>query len=64
MKWNDEGPQQWELYNMKNDRTELHDLASSMPEKVDEMAGLWEQWAENHQVEPWDKVKAIMERDR
>src|SRR5690606_9834710 len=30
--------QPWELYNMKNDRAEMNDLASSHPEKVSELS--------------------------
>lgn len=32
---------EWELYNLKSDRTELHDLASQYPEKVKQMIDLW-----------------------
>ena len=35
----------WSLYNLKNDRTELHDLASKYPEKVSDMSMAWSQWA-------------------
>ncbi|YCM43554.1 arylsulfatase [Verrucomicrobiaceae bacterium 227] len=31
----------WELYNLAEDRTELHDLASKHPEKVKEMVAQW-----------------------
>lgn len=34
----------WELFNMKNDRTETNNLAASHPEKVAEMGKLWEEW--------------------
>lgn len=61
MKWNDGGPQHWELYHIQNDRTELHDLSAEKPEMVNEMAGLWEDWAATHQVEPWEKVKAVLD---
>ncbi|WP_225444221.1 arylsulfatase [Echinicola arenosa] len=60
MKWNNNAPQKWELYDMEKDRTELHDLAVEMPEKVLEMTTLWENWAKSHQVEPWDKVQAVL----
>ncbi|NWK55427.1 arylsulfatase [Verrucomicrobiaceae bacterium N1E253] len=36
---------QWELYHITNDGTEMHNLASSMPEKVKTMAQLWHQIA-------------------
>ena len=42
----------WELYDMKADRTELHDLAASQPEKVKELAAKWEAWAARAQVVP------------
>jgi arylsulfatase len=31
----------WELYNLANDRTELHDLASKHPERVKSMSAEW-----------------------
>jgi arylsulfatase A-like enzyme len=35
----------WELYDMALDRTELNDLAAKHPEKVKEMADLFDAWA-------------------
>ncbi len=35
----------WELYDMQADRTELHDLAAEMPERVQAMSETWEAWA-------------------
>ena len=32
---------EWELYNMKSDRTELHNLAYQYPDKVKQMIDLW-----------------------
>ena len=34
----------WELYDMKNDRTETKNLASKMPEKTTGMIKLYDQW--------------------
>ncbi|GAB6166594.1 arylsulfatase [Thermostilla marina] len=42
----------WELYNMKTDRTELHDLAAEQPERVAEMSRLWHEWAKRAHVVP------------
>ena len=42
----------WELYDLKVDRTELHDLAKSQPEKAKELAALWLAWAERAHVLP------------
>jgi arylsulfatase len=35
-----EGP--WELYDMDADRSELHDLAAQEPDRVKDMAALWQ----------------------
>ena len=43
----------WELYNLKKDRTELHDLAAAQPEKVKALAAKWEAWAERTHVKPY-----------
>ena len=42
----------WELYNMRSDRVELHNLAESQPETVRELAALWDAWAERSNVLP------------
>ena len=34
----------WELYDMETDRGELNNLANTYPEKVREMAILYENW--------------------
>jgi len=34
----------WELYDMESDRTELNNLADTHPDKVRELAGLYEAW--------------------
>jgi len=43
----------WELYDLAKDRTELNDLAAEMPEKVKELADLWQAYAERTNVIPW-----------
>ena len=43
----------WELYDLKSDRTELHDLASAQPEKAKELASQWEAWAGRAHVKPY-----------
>jgi arylsulfatase A-like enzyme len=35
----------WELYNVKEDRTELNDLAKQLPDKLSEMVGWYDAWA-------------------
>lgn len=46
-----DGP--WELYDLNMDRTELRDLASEQPEKVNNLAAQWETWADRAHVKPY-----------
>ena len=40
MRPTDESP--WELYDLKSDRAEQHNLASKMPDKVKELEQMWQ----------------------
>lgn len=42
----------WELYNLKADRTELHNLAAAQPEKAKELLAKWNVWANRAHVFP------------
>jgi arylsulfatase len=42
----------WELYNLKNDRSETKNLAAEFPEKVKEMSDKWLAWAKRCNVFP------------
>src|SRR5690606_15680725 len=42
----------WELYNLAEDRTELHNLADEYPDKVEALSGLWNEWARELNVLP------------
>jgi arylsulfatase A-like enzyme len=42
----------WELYDMEADRTEMHDLAASEPDRVKTMAAQWREWAKRANVLP------------
>jgi arylsulfatase A-like enzyme len=46
-------PGGWELYDMDADRTEMCDLAAKQPERVRQMAALWDAWAARVGVQPW-----------
>ncbi len=46
--------EEWELYDLREDPTEVHDLAGEHPEKVKELAEAWEQAALDNQVFPLD----------
>jgi len=43
----------WELYDISKDRIEANDLASKFPDKVSEMANLYEAYATRALVAPW-----------
>jgi arylsulfatase len=43
----------WELYNLKTDRTELHDLAATEADRAAELAAKWEAWASRANVKPY-----------
>ncbi|MGD8240858.1 MAG: sulfatase-like hydrolase/transferase, partial [Armatimonadota bacterium] len=49
-------PGDWELYDMEADRTEMNDLAAEEPERVRELADLWQAWADRCDIEPWEKA--------
>ena len=42
----------WQLYNLKEDGTETNDLASKQPERVEQMARMWQAYAERANVLP------------
>jgi arylsulfatase len=48
---------QWELFDMRADRTEQHDLASARPQAVRQLAGRWEDWAQRANVLPKPEQK-------
>ncbi len=49
-------PGEWELYDMEADRTEVHDLAATFPEVVEELSDLYLEWAERCNVMPLDQL--------
>ncbi|MCL4841509.1 MAG: arylsulfatase [Bryobacteraceae bacterium] len=48
--------QPWEMYDMAEDRTELNNLAQKDPDRLRGMVKMYEHWARQCGVEPWDKV--------
>ena len=40
----------WELYNLKQDPTEMKNMATAQPERAKKMAADWETWAQNSMV--------------
>jgi arylsulfatase A-like enzyme len=46
----------WELYDMKTDRTELTNVAALYPEKVRDLSGMYDAWAQRCNVVPFRKL--------
>jgi arylsulfatase A-like enzyme len=44
----------WELYDVRNDQSEVHDLATTHPEKLSELVDLWWAEADKYDVLPLD----------
>ena len=49
-------PEVWELYKIAKDRTDLNDLSEAEPEIFKNLTQAWEQWANTHQVQPWQTM--------
>lgn len=47
----------WELYNIAEDRSEQHNLADSKPQRVKELAAMWQAYAERANVLPLNPKK-------
>jgi len=50
---------QWELYNIQLDRSELNDLAKVYPEKVINMIQKYNSWASRIGVVDWDSLSSL-----
>jgi arylsulfatase len=53
-------PGSWELYDMVEDRTEMHDLAAQHPDRVREMSVQYSAWAERCGVVPRERILELM----
>lgn len=42
----------WHLYNLANDKSEIHNVAAQNPDQVKRLQKLWQDWANNNQVFP------------
>lgn len=47
----------WKLFNIRNDRSELHDLSTKQPERFEEMKARWAKKAAEVQATPWPEAK-------
>ena len=48
----------WELYNIGDDRSEMHDLSAVEPERFKRMQDLWKEKAAAVQALPWPETKS------
>ena len=55
-------PEDWELYDLEADRTELNNLAQKHPAKLAELKAMYESWAERCGVRPWPARKPAKEK--
>ncbi len=46
-------PDYWELFDMEEDRTEMHNLADKEPERLKQMTAAYADWAKHVGVQPW-----------
>jgi arylsulfatase A-like enzyme len=54
----------WELYDIARDRSEQNDLATTDPERVQQLAAMWQAWAERANVLPLNPNKKRKEQPR
>jgi arylsulfatase A-like enzyme len=52
-----QGAGPWALYDLKTDRTELNDLATEQPQKLEQLVGLWQAWADRCGVWQWSELQ-------
>ncbi|MCC7155279.1 MAG: arylsulfatase [Bryobacterales bacterium] len=50
-------PGQWELFDLKNDRTEMNDLFAKEPKAAARLSHRYDAWAARAQVLPWSEVQ-------
>ena len=53
---------QWALYDISVDRSELNDLSGRYPEKVDAMDAMYRTWAAASEVTDWEEVMKMRRR--
>ncbi len=62
--WEKDREDNWELYDLSSDRTEMNDLSKDYPEKTREMIGWHQEWAEKNNVLPWDSIQTLQKMKR
>ncbi len=54
----------WELYDMKKDRTEMHDLSADHPDVAKDLLAKWKEWAERAHVKPFPPAKGRQKENK
>ncbi|QHI68548.1 sulfatase-like hydrolase/transferase [Tichowtungia aerotolerans] len=52
---------EWELYNLKNDRTETTDLAAACPEIASRLAKKYQAWTVQSGARPWSELEPVFD---
>lgn len=48
----------WELYDLANDRCELNDLSRDEPRRLQDLVGIYDDWADRMHVADWQDIQA------
>ncbi len=59
-KWSEQKETGWELYDMEKDRTEMHNLVTSMPDVAKRMSKLYDDWATKNHIPPYHELKKLL----
>jgi len=54
----------WELYDLEQDRTEMHNLSEVNPDKVSELSTLFDQWSSRVGVVSWEEILATRAKNK
>jgi arylsulfatase len=54
----------WELYNLKEDRSEMNDLAGQYPDRVADMSRRYEKWAADSGLISFDDARRLRDQKR
>ncbi len=63
-KWSAHQSDNWELYNMDTDRTEMHNLIEKEPEVAAEMIQMYSDWSIDIGVLPWSDTMKLMDEKK
>lgn len=63
-KWSKHAENNWELYDMETDRTEMNNLASELPDVVTKISKMYSEWAIQNKVLPWNDIQEMYKMKR